>query len=188
MTSLAALWLPILVSAAFVFVLSSIIHMVLPVHRSDYKKLPDEDKIGESIRKANVQPGSYMIPCSSSMKELETPEMQAKFATGPVGTMILQPNGMPHMPKLLAQWFGFCLVVSVFCAYLAAIQLRPGAGSITVFQMTGAVATLGYAFSHAHEWIWKRLPTCIMVKFFIDGVIYALATAATFAWLWPAAA
>ena len=44
MMSLAALWLPILLSAVFVFVVSSILHMVLPIHRSDFKKLPDEDK------------------------------------------------------------------------------------------------------------------------------------------------
>ena len=47
---------------------------------------------------------------------------------------------------------------------------------------------LGYAFSQVHEWIWKALPAGIMVRFAIDGAIYALATGATFAWLWPAAA
>ena len=35
MSSLASLWLPTLVSAVLVFVVSSIIHMVLPWHKSD---------------------------------------------------------------------------------------------------------------------------------------------------------
>ncbi len=38
MVSLMSLWIPILVSAVIVFVLSSIIHMVLPYHRTDLRK------------------------------------------------------------------------------------------------------------------------------------------------------
>ena len=45
MVSISALWLPILLSAVIVFVASSIIHMVLPVHRGDYRKLPEEDRV-----------------------------------------------------------------------------------------------------------------------------------------------
>ena len=38
--SLAALWLPILLSAVIVFVVSSILHMALPFHKNDYRQLP----------------------------------------------------------------------------------------------------------------------------------------------------
>src|SRR6266851_8791731 len=44
MVSLSALWLPIVLSAVIVFVASSIMYMLLPYHRSDYRKLPEEDK------------------------------------------------------------------------------------------------------------------------------------------------
>ena len=45
MTVLHALWLPILLSSVFVFLASSIIHMALPWwHKSDYSKVPNEDK------------------------------------------------------------------------------------------------------------------------------------------------
>ena len=40
-----SLWLPILLSAVFVFLLSAVIHMALPWHKNDFKKMPDEDKI-----------------------------------------------------------------------------------------------------------------------------------------------
>jgi len=40
MVPLAALWLPILLSAIIVFVASSVMHMLLPYHRSDYRQLP----------------------------------------------------------------------------------------------------------------------------------------------------
>ena len=43
MTPLASLWLPIVLSTVFVFLASSIVHMVMPWHKGDFAKLPDED-------------------------------------------------------------------------------------------------------------------------------------------------
>jgi len=57
MVSLANLWLPVLLSAVIVFFASSIIHMVLPYHRSDYKKLPDEDNVRAALRAAGLGRG-----------------------------------------------------------------------------------------------------------------------------------
>ena len=186
MTSLIALWLPILLSAVFVFVVSSILHMVLPIHCGDFKKLPEEDKIRDAVR--GTPPGQYMFPNAESMKAMQTPEMIEKMKVGPVGVMMVRPNGMWAMGPALMKWFAFSLLVSVFCAYLTAIHNGPGAASKTVFQITGATAVLGYVFSHVHEWTWKGLDTGIMVKFMIDGAIYAMITAATFVWLWPSVA
>ena len=46
-----------------VFVASSIIHMVLPIHKSDYRKLPEEDRLLDTLRAAGVTPGrTYHFP------------------------------------------------------------------------------------------------------------------------------
>ena len=45
MISIGALWLPIVVAAVFIFFVSFVLHMVLPWHKGDYKKLPAEDEI-----------------------------------------------------------------------------------------------------------------------------------------------
>lgn len=70
------------------FFASSIRHMVLPYHRSDYKRLPDEEKVSAAIRAASVTRGLYMFPFTDhrKMKELAT---QETFKQGPVGTMII---------------------------------------------------------------------------------------------------
>lgn len=185
MTSLAALWLPILLSAVFVFVVSSIIHMVLPIHSSDFKKLPNEDRIRDAVR--GTPPGQYMFPAGESMKDMQTPEMLEKLKAGPVGVMMVRPDGMWSMGPPLLKWFVFTLVVGTFCAYLTGTANPPGTASATIFQFTGAIAFLGYAFAQFHEWTWKGLDTAILVKFAIDGLVYTLVTAGTFVWLWPAA-
>ena len=40
MVPLTDLWLPILLSAILVFVASSVMHMLLTYHRSDYRQTP----------------------------------------------------------------------------------------------------------------------------------------------------
>ena len=62
-------WLPVLLSALFVFVASSIVHKVLPFHRNDYKTLPDEDGVMDALRKFDISPGDYVFPCVRSPKE-----------------------------------------------------------------------------------------------------------------------
>lgn len=188
MTTLAALWLPILLSAVFVFVASSVIHMALPMHKSDYKKLPNEASLLDAIRKVGVSPGEYLFPCPNSMKEMGSPEMLAKFNQGPVGSLVVRPSGPPCMGKALGQWFAFCLVISLFVAYLTGIAVAPGTDYMRVFRIAGTVAVLGYAFSNVTNSIWKGVSWGVTLKFAIDGVIYGLVTAGTFGWLWPAAA
>ena len=69
MVAVISLWLPILVAAAIVFVVSSIIHMVLPYHRSDFAKVPSEDEVMESLRNYDLKPGDYVIPCAGSPRQ-----------------------------------------------------------------------------------------------------------------------
>ena len=57
MVSLAALWLPIVVSAVIVFLASWIVHMFLPYHHSDFAKLPQEDAVLDALRTLNVPAG-----------------------------------------------------------------------------------------------------------------------------------
>ncbi|MFK7742084.1 MAG: hypothetical protein AB8H80_17340 [Planctomycetota bacterium] len=187
MTALADLWLPILLSAVFVFVVSSILHMVLPIHRKDYDKLPHEDAICEALRSANVPPGQYMFPGADSMKEAMSPEMQKKFARGPVGILMMRGSGMPNMGKALLQWFAFSLLIGLISGYVAAATLPPGTAYLSVFRITGAVAFAGYALWSVNDTIWKGIPWAVTLRFAFDGTLYALVTAGAFAWLWPAA-
>jgi len=185
MIALIDLWLPILLSAVFVFVVSSILHMLLPIHKGDYKKLSGEEKVLGTMRAQGVQPGEYMFPSTGSMKEMSSPEMIEKYKLGPVGLMTVLPSGVPTMTKSLIQWFFFSVIISVFAAYIATIGLKAGAEYMTVFRVTGTVAILGYAFNHISNSIWKGQRWIVTLKFIFDGVVYGLVTAGTFGWLWP---
>lgn len=185
MVPLGALWLPILLSAVLVFVSSSIIHMVLKYHHSDYTKLPNEDAVRAAIRSGNPSPAQYIIPYCPDPKEMGSPEMKQKYVEGPLAVLNLLRPGVPNMGKNLVQWFGFALVVSFFIAYVAAHTIRPGARYLEVFRVVGMVGFLAYAAGQLPAAIWMGKPWKIAWKEVFDGLLYGLVTAGTFGWLWP---
>jgi hypothetical protein len=171
-------------SAVIVFVASSIMHMLLPYHRNDYQKLPDEEKLLPALRAAGLKRGLYVYPFCAH-KEMKSPEAIAKYNEGPVGMMTVFPLGPPFIPKFLGQWFAYCLVISFFVAYLTAHTVPTGTYYLAVFRVVGTAAFLTYGLGPLANGIWKGMPWGFVIKEAIDGLIYALLTAGTFGWLWP---
>jgi hypothetical protein len=62
--------LPILLSAVFVFIASSIIHMATPWHKNDYSRMPNEDQVSDALRPLAIPPGDYVLPRCDNMKEM----------------------------------------------------------------------------------------------------------------------
>jgi len=185
MVSILALWLPILAAAVIVFVASSLLHMVLPYHKGDYGKLPNEDAVMDAMRKAGVTPGDYMMPHASSMAALKDPVYLERYKKGPVGAMTIMPGGAPAMGGQLAQWFFYCVLVSICAAYIAGRALGPGAHYRAVFRFAGATAFFAYSIGLWQDSIWYKKKWSTTFKNTIDGLIYGLLTGGTFGWLWP---
>jgi hypothetical protein len=185
MTGLSALWLPIVVSAVFVFVASSIIHMASPWHKSDYPKLTNEDQVMDALRGLSIPPGDYFVPRPSSREDMRSPAFADKVNRGPVAVFTVMPPGQMSMGRNLAMWFGYCAVVSLFAGYIAGRALPPGSAYPQVFRFVGATAFIGYSLALWQMSIWYRRAWTTTIKATVDGLIYALLTAGTFGWLWP---
>lgn len=182
---LHTLWLPILLSAVIVFVASSILHMLLPIHKSDYRKLPDEDRVLDAMRTAGVTPGREFRFPFCSMKEMKEPAMQDKFKRGPVGSLTIFPSGPMAMGKYLGQWFLYCIVVSIFAAYLTSRTRPVGTDYLEVFRVAGCSSFMAYSLGLVQNAIWRGETWGVTFKHILDGLIYGLLTAGTFGWLWP---
>jgi len=185
MTGLLTLWLPILVSAVLVFVVSSVIHMMSPWHKSDYPKLSNEDRVMDALRPLAIPPGDYMMPRPASREEMRSPQFAEKFKKGPVLMLTVFPGGSMSMGRQLVQWFVYALVVGCFAGYVAGRALPPGAPFRSVLRFAGATAFVGYALALWQMSIWYRRAWLTTIKATVDGLIYALLTAATLGWLWP---
>jgi hypothetical protein len=186
MTVLHVLWLPILLSAVFVFVASTVIHMALSFwHKSDYRKLPQEDKVMDALRSFGLPPGDYFAPLCSSMAEMRTPEFKAKFSQGPVLAMTVMPSGQMNMGRNLGLWFLYLVVVSYLTGYVACHALPAGLSRGAILRIAGVTSFLGYAAALWQMTIWYRRSWLTTIKASVDGAIYAVMTAYTFACLWP---
>lgn len=185
MVSLMQLWLPILLGAVGVFVASSLLHMVIRAwHSPDYHGFSNEDEVRAAMRKGSPAPGMYMVPWCPPEK-MKDPAMMAKFTEGPVAFAILKAPGMFNMGKSLGAWFGFCLVMTLFAAYVAGSALPAGTEGMQVFRIAATAAFMGFGLGGVPNWVWWGEPTRSMVKFVIDGLIYACIVGAILAGMWP---
>jgi hypothetical protein len=104
MISALSLWLPVLLSALGVFIVSSVIHMVLTYHRSDFKGVPSEDGVMDALRSFNIPEGEYFMPYIDDPKQRETDEFRAKEQKGPVAFLTVISADY-QLGKKLVSWF-----------------------------------------------------------------------------------
>ena len=185
MVPIPDLSLPILLSAVAVFLLSSIIHIVLKYHESDFKSIPEEDAIMDDLRKHNIPPGEYYFPRAKNSKDMRRPEFIEKMKKGPVAFITVLENAAPNMNKQLVQWFIYCIIIGIFAAYVAGRALPSSANYLEVFRFAGVTSFAGYGLALIQNSIWYKREWASTIKSLFDSLIYALFTAGIFGWLWP---
>ena len=185
MTGLSALWLPILLSAVFVFIASSVIHMGPLWHRSDYPRVPNEDQLRDAVRPLDIPPGDYMVPRAMGSEEMKSAAFQEKIQAGPNLILTVLPREAFNMGRSLGLWFVYLLGISVFAAYMAARANPSGAEYLSVFRFATTAAFLAHAGALWPMWIWYRRDLGMTIKGTVDGLIYGLITGGVFGWLWP---
>lgn len=185
MVSMMSLWLPILVSAAVVFLASFVLHMIIPFHKNDLRKIPREEEFLGAIRQFNLPAGDYAAPHAGSPAEMKDPAYVARRDKGPTVLMTLRPGAPPPMSSTLMKWFIYCIVVTVFAAYVASRAVRPAAEYMEVFRFVGTSAFMGYALALVQNSIWYMKDKGATFRSMIDGLAYALLTAGVFGWMWP---
>jgi hypothetical protein len=185
MVLLTELWLPIVVSAILVFIASALAWMVMPHHRGDWGKLPNEDELMATLRKQGASKGQYTFPHAPSHQATKDPAWQKKLKEGPGGMVILFQPGGPQMGKNMALHLMYCLVISTLVAYLAGRTLAAGTEYLAVFRVAGTAAILAYSGALPVAAIWFGRSWSSVFKEIFDGVVYGLLTAGVFGWLWP---
>lgn len=176
------LLLPALLAAVAVFIASSVIHMVLQWHKSDYSRFDNEDEVRAAIRKTAPPAGMYMLPYCSH-EQMKDPAAQKKYVEGPVGLLMLRENGTIQLGGFLGRWFVYCFVVALVSGYVAHFALAGQQRSyMDVFRLVGTVSWLAFAWQGPAASIWAGKTWSSTIKEMVDGLVYALLTAGCFAW------
>jgi len=130
---------------SFLYKLS--LHMVIKHHNSDFQKIPDEERVMDELRKANIPPGDYVFPYAKDEKERNSQEYKDKYKKGPVAMVTFFPTGQTGMGSSLVLWFIYSLVVGVFAAYITGHALPAGANYLSVFRFAGCTAFVSYSLA-----------------------------------------
>jgi len=182
MVTIPSLWLSILLASVLVFAASAVIHMFLGYHADDYGELPREDEVRAALRPFDLPAGDYVTPYAGSREALESEDYRRKVTEGPAAFLtVLRADDFLSMGSQLVQWFVYCLLVSLFVAYVSGRVLGPGAGYMGVFRIAGTVAFMGYGLALLQRSIWYRQAWSTTLKSVFDALIYGLLTAGAFA-------
>jgi hypothetical protein len=180
---LGSLVVPVLLSTVAVIVLNVIACVVLPHHRSDFRKLPDEDGMLDRLREQAPAPGLYMAPHYGPKSDHDDPVLKAKLDRGPLAMIMVR--GPMNMGRTMGAWALHLLVVGFVTAYVLRHSLQPGAPFVEVMRLATTVSFATHVLGPLPNAIWWAHPWPHTLKTMADGVAYALATGAIFAWRWP---
>ena len=183
MTFLALLWLPILLSAVLVFILSAASHMAVPYRIKEWSAAPGQDVLQKTL--AEARPGLYVFPSPDSSLERGKAEWMKKWAEGPSAFLTLVPRGPLSMGRNLGLSFLLNLFVSLLAAYVAHHALVGPHRYLAVFRLVGTIGFAAYSIGTVYESIWYWRPWKSIAMNVLDALIFGLAMGGVFGWLWP---
>jgi len=184
--TLAALWLPILLSSVAIFFASFVLWTISPHHKPDWKGLPNEDGVMDVLRDQGAsQPGQYVFPYCASNDDMKSEAYQKKYADGPSGMLVIRPKGGWNMGSSLVQSLVYNIFLVAVAAYLATIGLTKATPTGDVFRFISTTVWLGCAGALGWGAIWWARSWSSIAKEAFDGLIYGLLSGGIFLWMWP---
>ncbi len=184
MDALLSLWLPIVLSAAAVWIISAVVWMALPHHKNDFIGLPDEDRFIEFLRGSAIAPGNYVFPDFRGREAMKSEKAGRCLAEGPIGHLSLWKPPLTMGGKMLGTFVVY-LIVSALIGYLASITVPEVAPFSKVFQIVTTAGVLAYSFAMIPNSIWFGSYTRTIIAHVVDGLAYGAVTGLIFASLWP---
>ena len=151
---LLSLWLPILLSAAAVWIFSTIFGMPFLHHKNDWVALPPagggEDGFMDDLRKRGIKPGNYLFPDFRTREAMESEKAQKALKQGPVGHLSVWQPPLTMGDKLVATFIVY-LVVSTLIAYLTRVALPGPASFAKIFQVAATAGILAMIAVHPKD-------------------------------------
>ncbi len=183
--AITQLWLPIIAAAVFVFIASSLVHMVFKWHQPDYKALKNEEDVRKTLSAGELTPGIYVTPYCGDMKDMGSEKVQQQYRDGPVAFITVIAPGVPKMGKSLGQWFLLNLAIATLGALLALQAFGVTANPRQAAHLVGIFTMIAYGCGSIQDSIWMGRTWSSTLKYLLDAFIYGAVSALSFNFLWP---
>jgi len=152
------------IAAAIYFVWSALSWMALPWQRAQFKSFVGETQIADALDRSAPAAGLYGLPAEPSYPPEATKEQRAaidraayeRLQRGPVVFAVIDRNGYPSYPRMLALAFVTNLIVFAGLGWMLAQTSGLGYGGrvvfVTVFGLVAGIAC------RIPDWNWHRFP------------------------------
>jgi hypothetical protein len=166
------------VGGVLMFLWGAVAHMATPLGHAGLSTIPAdaEPAILGALKAGIKERGMYFIPGGDmgTMTESQRKEWEAKAAAGPMGLLIVQPDGGPMMtPGQLGTEFASNVLAALLGALIASQVAGGYARRVGVLVLAGL---LGWASLSISYWNWYGFPTEFMAAAAVEeGVGWLIA-------------
>jgi hypothetical protein len=160
-------------------------HMVLPIGEIGIKTMPNEAQVIGAMKSSITEPGFYYFPGIEGGHRGATEEQQAaweaKFRSGPHGTLIYHPTGTdPMPPRMLITELVSNILAAIAVALVVSWLICFFWGRVIAAGLFGLVSWLSVDASY---WNWYGFPTEFFLSQAVDQVVGWLLAGFVIAWL-----
>lgn len=165
------------VGGIVLFIWGALAWTVLPLHNAHIKTIPNEDAVTGAMRDNLTETGFYFFPSpgkSGNLTKEEGEAWTAKYRRGPVGILVVQPNGRePMPPSALVNSLIIQMVTALVAAFLLskAIDGLPSYGARV--QFVTFLGLIGGLLVDLPYWNWFGFTTSYTIANVADHVIGA---------------
>src|SRR5437667_2700950 len=164
------------VGGVVMFVWGAVAWMVLPLHTSTVKDVPNEDELRAVVRKNVTEPGFYAVPGWGEAKA-DQKGWETKYREGPrILAVLLPQGGDPMMASTYVKGFAIDVLAALFAAWLlskAVGGLNSYGARVQFVTVTGLFAGIAV---HLAYWNWLEFPTNYTIAYLADITIGWLLT------------
>ncbi len=156
------------------FVWSFCAWVVLPLHSSSIKAIPNEDAFMSMMQQSAMSKSVYIFPSNPGMKadEAAATVWQEKMRRGPTGMLMYNPGGEdPMMTGQMVVGFILDVLSALLAAWFLARSTAVAASYMARVAYCGMLGIFVSVFEHLMNWNWMGTPTDFTTGLIVDSII-----------------
>jgi|SRR5689334_457148 len=163
-----------LIGAVILFVWSFLAWVVLPLHTSTMRAIPNEGVVANVLSQNITQRGVYLFPHSPGMSADKAAQdaWVERMKRGPNGLVIFDPAGMdPMMPGQMGVGFLLDIVSAFFVVWLLSRSTAAAGSYLSRVTYCGMIGIFVAVFVHLVNWNWMGMPGDYTSAQIIDVIV-----------------
>ncbi len=162
-----------LAGGLILFVWSFLAWVILPLHTSSIKSIPNEDAAISMLQQSLSAKSVYIFPTNPGMKAdpAAMAAWEEKVRRGPNGMLIYNPGGEdPTMTNQMIMGFVLDVLSALLAAWFLARSTAVASSYVARVAYCGMLGIFVSVFSHLMNWNWMGTPADFTTGLIVDAI------------------